>query len=91
MAGYRRREIMQAKGIPDTVAEARGIVNEVASFTANTGGVAHWPHSQIIALAQCVVDLADRLAEVEARRGPGRPPKVRETVSVDRVKAEMAS
>ncbi len=69
---------MLENGLPETRDEAAYVVRDVATTTTVTP--LHYPHAQIVALAQVVLELQQRVEKLEARRGPGRPPKVVEPV-----------
>lgn len=56
---------MLTRGIPETVDEAHEIVGRLAEQTPNHPNPTHWPHSQMVALAQLAEHLLDRIEELE--------------------------
>jgi hypothetical protein len=86
---------MQAKGIPDNDSEARAIVQQTATINDHSPIPGHWPHSQIVGLAQIVETLLKRVDELEQRLDEkprrGRPPKDRAVDAVvEQIHAEAA-
>ena len=56
---------MLLRGIPETADEAHEIVKATAETTPNTQVPSHYPHSQVVALAQMVEHLLERIEMLE--------------------------